>query len=273
MGEGSRATLSCDLGAARAAAIAMVAREAGLTTTNKTNRTNRHHRKLNKTKQGHRSMGGKGKGKAFVRPGAIARYVDAQKISNQYHFARNRRSLHSANVKVKVKAVPDVDITRKSRCGKRVRSYLSDEKQQLKIPPVPTPRGIHHTQAKKASRSGVRKVKVAGGPPRNIIGGKLLSLPNDILTRVLCCLKHKEMKGVSSVCKTLGAIAQRAITSHFNFLTPEAPQRSVGVFGSASQRTPMAPRRSRRLISVSGIIRPLVFAFPTLPRLDHDLQK
>ncbi len=251
----------------------MVAREAGLTTTNKTNRTNRHHRKLNKTKQGHRSMGGKGKGKAFVRPGAIARYVDAQKISNQYHFARNRRSLHSANVKVKVKAVPDVDITRKSRCGKRVRSYLSDEKQQLKIPPVPTPRGIHHTQAKKASRSGVRKVKVAGGPPRNIIGGKLLSLPNDILTRVLCCLKHKEMKGVSSVCKTLGAIAQRAITSHFNFLTPEAPQRSVGVFGSASQRTPMAPRRSRRLISVSGIIRPLVFAFPTLPRLDHDLQK
>ncbi|QDZ19493.1 hypothetical protein HOP50_03g20090 [Chloropicon primus] len=265
-------------------------------------------------------------GKAFVRPGAIARYVDAQKVSksnlailqgvgNGVHGRprpakgggeRQRASLRSSggtSSKGKGKqpqweasSPAPVDITLKGKSGKRVRSYLSDEQLKFQYATVPTPRGIASGGAQAQRQRGERGSKKSRGERqvsvhdvshkaqkkgvlRTPLSPKLLSLPSDILTRVFCSMKHQDMAPIMSVCTRLADAAKTAITTHFNFLTPDpkrAPYYSrdgttsdVGgattssrgaagagggrrdpnpqaVFGSASQPIPMAPKQKRR---------------------------
>ena len=250
-------------------------------------------------------------GKAFVRPGAIARYVDAQKVSKSnlavLQVAQGSRSRalekkqtrphdHVMPVERKGKGknsknstssrwqatsappkVPKVDITLKGKSGKRVRTYLSDEQIRLKYATVPTPRGIAPRDQKHAKRQR-REMSGAAGPSfssrregRIPLSPRLASLPSDILTRVFCCMRHQDMKPLLSVCTRLADAAKTAITTHFNFLTPD-PKRATHyvkdqavattsrhagdasgsgrdasrAFGSASQPVPQAPRQKRR---------------------------
>lgn len=252
-------------------------------------------------------------GKAFVRPGAIARYVDAQKVSKsnlavlQATQGSRGRALekkqtrphdHVMPVERKGKGkgknsknstssrwqatsappkVPKVDITLKGKSGKRVRTYLSDEQIRLKYATVPTPRGIAPRDQKHAKRQR-REMSGAAGPSfssrregRIPLSPRLASLPSDILTRVFCCMRHQDMKPLLSVCTRLADAAKTAITTHFNFLTPD-PKRATHyvkdqavattsrhagdasgsgrdasrAFGSASQPVPQAPRQKRR---------------------------
>lgn len=251
-------------------------------------------------------------GKAFVRPGAIARYVDAQKVSKsnlavlQATQGSRGRALekkqtrphdHVMPVEGKGKGkgknsknstsrwqatsappkVPKVDITLKGKSGKRVRTYLSDEQIRLKYATVPTPRGIAPRDHKHAKRQR-REMSGAAGPSsssrregRIPLSPRLASLPSDILTRVFCCMRHQDMKPLLSVCTRLADAAKTAITTHFNFLTPD-PKRATHyvkdqavattsrhagdasgsgrdasrAFGSASQPVPQAPRQKRR---------------------------
>ena len=231
-------------------------------------------------------------GKAFVRPGAIARYVDNQKVSSNTNNASVLQACNQANKRRGEgpsdagrgagareprwqASAPVVDIKRKVKGGKRVRSYLSDEQLKFQYATVPTPRGIAQPYGEAQRRS--KKARGAGTAPaqaqaqnkssrtkkssRTPMSPKLLSLPSDILTRVFCSMKHQDMAPIMRVCTRLADAAKTAITTHFNFLTPdpkraryygqtEAVPNAQAAFGSASQPTPMAPkqkRRSRRL--------------------------
>ena len=216
-------------------------------------------------------------GKAFVRPGALARYVDAQKISNlsvlkACKLSTRRRTSDEQILKTdrtKRRAyAPDVDITLKSKNGKRVRTnYLSDKHLKFQYATVPTPRGVGQSasQSKQKAQRG-KATRIETRTQRTPMSPKLVSLPSDILTRVLCCMKHQDIPPLMKVCRGLADAAKTAITTHFNFLTPDPKQviprkrskqtasgaangkqdSAQAVFGSAEQDTPRAPRLRRR---------------------------
>jgi hypothetical protein len=191
-------------------------------------------------------------GKAFVRPGALARYVDAQKISNfsLLKVLGKRGTAPSTGAQEKVleknenkrssrlmKCAPNVDITRKSKSGKRVRNYLTDKHLKFQYATVPTPRGIGPSgsqalpvsgkgkqqpkKKRKSSAKGNLSPRLTTKTQRTPMSPKLVSLPNDILTRVLCCMQHQEIPPLMNVCRGLADVAKIAITTHFNFLTPD----------------------------------------------------
>lgn len=56
----------------------------------------------------------------------------------------------------------------------------------------------------------------------------LLSLPEELLLKIVCYLTHEEAKPLFLVCKELCEILQNAIQFHFNFATPTAGAASKG---------------------------------------------
>jgi hypothetical protein len=51
-------------------------------------------------------------------------------------------------------------------------------------------------------------------------GEGLLSLPEDVLLKVVCLLTHEELKPLFQVCKALRTTLHNAVAFHFNFSTP-----------------------------------------------------
>ncbi len=214
-----------------------------------------------------------GIGKAFVRPGALARYVDAGKRTGRRTLPLPR----GLGVSGTSLAVPGTSGTGTGtgRPGQPRAGHQLQKRDK---------RGEKQKQRGRAGEAGraPRRTAMAMSP-------KLASLPSDILTRALCCMKHQEIPPLMRVCRGLADAAKTAVSTHFNFLTPEPKraaretsvalsgashgghggpvgaasqgrplQRAGGggqasssrVFGSASaQPTPRAPRRRRRNLS------------------------
>jgi len=233
----------------------------------------------------HRTSGGA----SFVRPGDIARYVDAQKkmTSASSMLSKLNGDTTSRHLGSNVKFAPDVDVYPTGKNGKRVRPTYREGQFKAQYASVPEPRGIgsiFRSRAEAAQRaassraSSSKPSKAAGNyfrrKTRSPISPRLVSLPNDILNRVLCCMKHQDIPPIMSVCTRLADVAKTAITHHFNFLTPDAKKRihrrgdkgptssaatstsaataardpgeqndsqASKAFGSASQPVPMAP--------------------------------
>ena len=77
-------------------------------------------------------------------------------------------------------------------------------------------------------------------PPRDTsgAGAGLLSLPEDVLLKVVCYLEHDDIKPLFQVCKELGNTLRNAIKFHFNYATPTV---ALG-----EETMPMAKRPHKR---------------------------
>lgn len=69
-------------------------------------------------------------------------------------------------------------------------------------------------------------------------GVGLLSLPEDVLLKVVCYLEHDDIKPLFQVCKELGNTLRNAIKFHFNYATPTV---ALG-----EETMPLAKRPSKR---------------------------
>lgn len=185
----------------------------------------------------------RGKATGFVRPGDLARYVDNHRHPPAHHHLRiatakamGRASQnHGGNARAKTQAA--------ARSGGRSAGALQLQAQRAT---VPTPRGVAailRREAPRAKPAAPSRLARARSP-------RLASLPHDILTRVLCCMSHHDMKPIKAVCSALADAAKTAVATHFNFLTPRSHAggaRPGRPFGSSGGPTPRAPRRVRHV--------------------------
>ena len=87
----------------------------------------------------------------------------------------------------------------------------------------------------------LRRQKLLGTPqqyqqrPGEPVG--LLSLPEDVLLRIVCYLRHDEIRPLFEVCHQLADTLRNAIRFHFNYATPFRP--------IAEEITPGLPRPER----------------------------
>lgn len=83
-----------------------------------------------------------------------------------------------------------------------------------------------------------KKLMVTSVPkaPGSNVG--LLSLPEDVLLKVVCYLEHDDIKPLFQVCKELGNTLRNAIKFHFNYATP--------TMALGEETMPMAKRPQKR---------------------------
>lgn len=83
-----------------------------------------------------------------------------------------------------------------------------------------------------------KKMMVTSVPkePGSNVG--LLSLPEDVLLKVVCYLEHDDIKPLFQVCKELGNTLRNAIKFHFNYATP--------TMALGEETMPMAKRPQKR---------------------------
>ncbi|KAL6782685.1 hypothetical protein ACKKBG_A07720 [Auxenochlorella protothecoides x Auxenochlorella symbiontica] len=68
-----------------------------------------------------------------------------------------------------------------------------------------------------------------------------LSLPEDVLLKILCFLKHDELRPLMAVCTQLRKTFKDAVVFHFNFTTPYRPSNEESLPGQ-----PRPPVRTRK---------------------------
>jgi hypothetical protein len=73
----------------------------------------------------------------------------------------------------------------------------------------------------------------------------LLSMPEDVLLKVVCYLQHDDIKPMFLVCKQLKTTLHQAIKWHFNYATPSRM--------ALADRTPAAARRPERRRQVTAL--------------------
>mmetsp|Transcript_46296 Transcript_46296/g.148250 ORF Transcript_46296/g.148250 Transcript_46296/m.148250 type:complete len:289 (+) Transcript_46296:142-1008(+) len=167
--------------------------------------------------------------RSFVRPGKLARYVDAQK--------------KLSHVTVSSTAVG--------------RKRVSAETAELPLSVSPLKHGLTSifSQRKRRLQRALLKLRVPRTPatPGDRDEG-LVALPTDLLMRVVCTLKHCELPPLFTVCKRLHDAATAAMALHFNFLTPARgkqdgeplpwdPLSPAAVAANVDEEAPPAPRR------------------------------
>jgi hypothetical protein len=73
----------------------------------------------------------------------------------------------------------------------------------------------------------------------------LLSMPEDVLLKIVCYLQHNDIKPMFLVCKQLKTTLHQAIKWHFNYATPSRM--------ALAERTPAAARRPERRRQVTAL--------------------
>lgn len=86
-----------------------------------------------------------------------------------------------------------------------------------KLPELFEQRKLFLQKRKKTMRYHVKSVEEKND---EVEGVGLLSLPEDILLKVVCYLEHDDIKPLFQVCKELGNTLRNAIKFHFNYATP-----------------------------------------------------
>lgn len=69
-------------------------------------------------------------------------------------------------------------------------------------------------------KRGLEYQRNQGQRKDSVAGVGLLSLPEDVLLKIVCYLEHDDIKPLFRVCKELGNTLRNAVKFHFNYATP-----------------------------------------------------
>lgn len=120
------------------------------------------------------------------------------------------------------------------------------------------------TNIKQKSRvRGAEAARRAGGNSARTVNEandamNLLSLPEELLLKIVCYLTHEEAKPLFLVCKELSETLKNAIQFHFNFATPTAVAASKGeqIRGNNKVLMPLArrPQKKRAVTAYADVL-------------------
>mmetsp|Transcript_305 Transcript_305/g.1021 ORF Transcript_305/g.1021 Transcript_305/m.1021 type:complete len:287 (-) Transcript_305:49-909(-) len=149
--------------------------------------------------------GGVTKKTAYLRPGQLAKFAHSQRAGT---LACLRAGIGGGS--------------------KRVKAHELDHKR----PPLPSTANAlmpSKTLNKIFSHKSKKKALKSTGRQKDC---PLLSLPQEVLARIVCFLRHDELQPLYSVCTRLRDAAAAATVVHFNYVTPDRD------LGPESQLTP-----------------------------------
>ncbi|GAB4820094.1 hypothetical protein N2152v2_007140 [Parachlorella kessleri] len=107
--------------------------------------------------------------------------------------------------------------TAAAKCGSRAGALTAARQEQLYVAPATLP--LLFAQRKKYLLDKRQSTPQPYRLNEELPVG-LLSLPEDVLLKIMCYLRHDEIKPLFQVCKSLNHTLRTAVHFHFNYATP-----------------------------------------------------
>ncbi|KAJ7522339.1 hypothetical protein O6H91_18G007100 [Diphasiastrum complanatum] len=154
---------------------------------------------------------------SYLKPGALAKYRDAQRSARVSYIATRKRSTRSINASVAVEPIVPLNNTEQGTISSDIPSRICTRAfgpACLQRKKLLAPKAAESPVA--SEYVGITRSDTSTSAQESL----LESLPLELLVRIICKLQHDQLRPVFHTCKRLRQSVIIAKQSHFNYTTP-----------------------------------------------------